>query len=294
MTKLPFAHMSIMIMESFHWQCITIRKSNKKYNSLAGAALFGRVPRRGDDEAGEHDDREIRGANASCLSSSRFHSAWYPGHFHRRNRRRRHRRLPPGCTRPSLRPHGATSVTSALLSPRPQNEPAAPSERCQASWWKLPRGDATTSLERRSRDKRPAETPRASTRRELPRVMRTRAPPSVPVSGDPGVLGVDMWNCSNAATRKILRDSLRKVRSRSLRYARRGPGGWCELTGSYDRTNGSNSTEIFADSPWIPQLLYNSNSGDVTGDLATVPECNRCCSRRIHDEWWTVMVQKSA
>lgn len=103
----------------------------KKYNGLAGAALFGRVPRRGDDEAGEHDGCEIRRANASCLSSSRFHPRDIPATSTAAATATVVVSLPVHATRsPGL--HGATSVTSALPSPRPQNEPAVPSERCQA------------------------------------------------------------------------------------------------------------------------------------------------------------------
>lgn len=111
---------------------LLIQGSEKKYNSLAGAALFGRVPRRrDDDEAGtastttvaRYADRMPRASPR--LASTRGGEIFRPLPPPRRRRRRRRRRLPPGAhATVASGLDGATSVTSALLLPRPQNEPA--------------------------------------------------------------------------------------------------------------------------------------------------------------------------
>lgn len=109
--------------------------------------------------AGARESRDTRGASVSA-PSSRLAST----------REISRPLLPPPpppppspsrCTRPPGL-YGATSVTQrAAFAPPPKASQPSRAERCQASWWKLPRGDATTSLERRSRNKRPAGTPRA-------------------------------------------------------------------------------------------------------------------------------------
>lgn len=68
---------------------------------------------------------------------------------------------PSRCTRPGRRDFTEQQVLPArCLRPAPKTSQPCRVNDVRPSWWKLPRGDATTSLERRSRDKRPTETPR--------------------------------------------------------------------------------------------------------------------------------------
>jgi len=182
------------------------KQEKKKYNDLASAALFGRVPRGDDDEAGKDDGREIRRANASCLSSSRFHRS-----------REISRPLPPQpppsspsrCTRPSPGLHGATSVTSAAAF-------APPPKRASRAEWTMS-GLVVETAPRRCNHLTRAPIARQATRRNLESLNATRvtasnasACPVVIRSGgerkDPGIGDCSMCEI----VRRYAKDSRRK------------------------------------------------------------------------------------
>ncbi|TGZ48035.1 hypothetical protein DBV15_05744 [Temnothorax longispinosus] len=218
---LAFARTSIMITRNLSIDgVLQYEEATKKYNGLVGAALFGRVPRRGDDEAGEHDGREIRRASASCALSL------YPGHFHRRRRCRRRRHLPPGArdrrwdfteqqVLPArcLRPAPKTSQPSRVSDVRPRG------------------GNCPEAMQppHSSADRATSDPPKPRESFDSARVNASNAS-AIPVVR-PGERRYRSSRCryvkerkklfSNAATRK----TLQKVRNRGPRETWTGPAG---------------------------------------------------------------------